>query len=207
MSTTRFPNGVTNVSPTVTLAAMGQLDPTKYITAFSDFVESETGFGAVTDVVPIDGAGGLATIVTTKAASTPKKAFALSASKEIYVKAQISLSALTASSVVTVGIADSLSTPTKGAYLTLTTGTSLALIVKGANTSSTTITVDVPATTMVELGFSYVPGKGFKVYLNDDVVGSLTDASANLDGTACVGGIYSSLITTTIDYLFLAVER
>jgi hypothetical protein len=207
MSTTRFPNGVTNVAPGTVLGAMGQLDPTKYITAYSDFVESETGFGAVIDVVPIDGIGGQATIATTKAAVTPKKAFILDPTKEFYITAQVSLSALTASSYVAVGIADSLSTQTKGALLTLTTGTSLVLTVKGASTSTVTIPVSVAATTMTELGLSYIPGKGFKIFLNGTVVGSLTDAS-NLDATTlCVGGVYSSLITTTIDYIFLAVER
>jgi hypothetical protein len=60
---------------------------------------------------------------------------------------------------------------------------------------------------MVSMGLSYTPAQGFKVFLNDAVVASLTDAT-NLDGTTlCVAGLLSGGITTTLDYLFFAVER
>lgn len=204
MSTTRFPNGVTNVSPTVTLAQMGQLDPTKYIVAFSDFTTADAGFGA--SPTAIDGLGGQATLATTTSAVTPKKDFILSPQKEFYMKAQFSLSA-TAGSTVTLGIVDAIAAITKGASLVLTLGTTLTLNVKGAGTSTVAATVAVPATTMVSTGLSYTPAQGFKVFLNDAVVASLTDAT-NLDGTTlCVAGLLSGGITTTLDYLFFAVER
>lgn len=42
MYTTRFPNGLTNVSETNPLGNMGQPDPTKFITYFEDFVNSSS---------------------------------------------------------------------------------------------------------------------------------------------------------------------
>lgn len=204
MSTTRFPNGVTNVPSTVTLGAMGQLDPTVYEWAYSDFVEVESGFGA--SPTAIDGAGGLATLATTTAAVTPKKSFILNPAKELYMKAQFSLSA-TAGSTITLGIVDAIAAITKGVSLVLTTGTTLTLNVKGAGTSTVAATVAVPATTMTSIGLSYTPNFGFKVFVNDQVVASLYDAS-NMDNTTlCVAGLLSGGITTTLDYLFFAVER
>lgn len=203
MSTTRFPNGVTNVVSENTLGAMGQLDPTKYFTVFDDLVLDPTAWGTLTAIA---GDGGLATIATTVPAVTPVACFNLDTTKELYMKVKLSLAAIATTSLL-IGFADDLATPTVGAYLTLVNGVTLSLVLNGAATTSKSVTVAPGAATQFTVGFAYTPNKGFKVYLNDTVVMSQTDIT-NLDTTTdMIFGVYGTGTTTTLDYLFAAEER
>jgi hypothetical protein len=73
MSTTRYPNGVTNADPNTTLAEFGMPDPTKYHVWFDDFdnyLAAEwvrTATGAGTTVINTGADGGI--LLTTNAAA------------------------------------------------------------------------------------------------------------------------------------------
>ena len=75
MSTTRFPNGVTNVAKNNPLGQMGQLDPTKYHSYFTDFDTFNINEWDVTADVGtptrtlIDGEGGLLKLTNSAAAN------------------------------------------------------------------------------------------------------------------------------------------
>lgn len=202
MTTTRFTHGVTNSTPTENLGDMGQLNPTKWQTAFNDFMGLNPTWGET----GISGAGGLATSATTVAVDTPTTCYVLNDQKEHYVKAKLSLAAI-ASTVLTVGFADVIGTPTAGIYLTLTDGVTVALNVNGATTVTTSVAVAPGAATQFTLGWRYMPNKGFKVFLNDDVVLSSTDITTFDEATACVFGGVVTGTTATWDYMFAAQER
>lgn len=202
MTTTRFTHGVTNSTPTENLGDMGQLNPTKWQTAFQDFIGDDSAWGAT----GIAGAGGLATIATTVAADTPTACYVLNDQKEHYVKARVSLAAI-AATVLNVGFADTLATPTAGIYLSLVNGVTLSLIVDGVAVTTTSVAVAPGAATFFTLGFRYMPNKGFKVFLNDKKVLSSTNIANFDETTPCVFGAVVTGTTATLDYLFAAQER
>lgn len=199
MSTTRFTSGVTNQVITDVLGAMGQLDPTKYITFFDDFVGKSISNGTTTATA---GAGGLATAATTIAVGTPVACFQLNASKMAFCTVQASIATVAANTMVFGFIGSA-----KGIFITLTGGTSLQISIVGAATTSATYTVAYTDTQMIQAGFSYIPGKGVQVYFNGEKLGTVTDMT-NFDSTDnLVFSFTPTGATATIDYLFAAQER
>lgn len=199
MSTTRFPSGVTNQVITNVLGGMGQLDPTKYITYFDDFVGKSISNGTTTAVA---GYGGLATAATTITVGTPVAAFLLNPSKAAFCTIQAALATVAANTMVFGFIGSA-----KGIFITLTGGTSLQISIVGAATTSVTYTVSYADAQMVQAGFCYLPGKGVQVYFNGVLIGIVTDMT-NFDSTDNLAFSFTPTgATATIDYLFAAQER
>lgn len=197
MSTTRYPGGVTNVKSTNALGNMGQLDPSKYITWFDDYVSTGT----------VDGAGGLTTAATTVVLGPPKKSFVGNLLKGMWAKASFSLATVAANSA-TLGFADVLSAPTKGVYVTLSGGNLLTLTIKGVGTSTATIPVAYANAQMVTLGLAYVPNShAVYAFFNGKAILAIHDVTNFDQVTNLLGGLVPTGATATVDYLFLAQER
>lgn len=204
MSTTRFPNGVTNVFKGTTLGRMGQLDPTEYLTVFDDLVLSTDGWGA--DLTAIDGAGGLATLATTTVAETPTACFQLNQYKELYCKVKLSMDTVTGSTV-TLGFSDSIAAPTVGVYFEIADGNTLTFNIDGTSTTSGDLNISIADGEEFTLGFAYNARQGFELFVNDVKVGRVVDIS-NLDtSTLMTFGVLSNGPTTTLDYLLAVQER
>lgn len=115
MSTTRFPQGVTNQQSINVLGAMGQLDPTKYHTYFNDFdtfnaadwtiTTIEGGAGSATEALS-DADGGVLVSTNDDAATDRNsfqkvgESFLMASGKPTWFKARFKVSDATQSDVV-----------------------------------------------------------------------------------------------------------
>ena len=125
----RFPNGLTDVREDDPLADMGQLDPTKFITLWEDFVYGKDAvtsdlitWGSVDDGASgtnafQDALGGVYNVVTTAADNdyhamvTQQEMFKITAGKKAWFKARVKLAeATTNESTWWVGVTDTTTT-------------------------------------------------------------------------------------------------
>ena len=171
LSTTRFPNGVTNVGEDSLFAAMGQLAPTKFHTYMEDFdyyaaadwTVTETQAGATQALT--NGDGGLL-LLTNSAADDDLNAlqkvgasFAFAAGKKLWFEARFKVSDATQSDFV-MGLQGTDTTPldtSDGVFFLKADGsTSVSLVVEASSTATTTSSVATVANdTFVRLGFWY----------------------------------------------------
>lgn len=226
MSTTRLPNGVTNVTKANPMGMMGQLDPTKYHTYFDDFdtytaadwTITETGVAtqALTDAdggqLLITNAGG-----GTDASWSQKvgESFLVEAGKKLWFKAKFQVSDATQSNVV-MGLQITDTTPvavSDGIFFRKDDGdTNIDFIVTKDTTPTTQLAVATLAdATDITLSFYYNGVDAVEYYANDVYLGAsvvtnlpddeiLTISYGIQDGEAVAK-------TMTLDYIFAAKER
>ena len=229
MTTTNFPNGVTNANVEGVFGQMMQPDPTLLHTYFNDFdtftagdwVITETGAGGTQALTA--GNGGLL-LITSDALDndgnvlqkTPA-AFAMSAGKKCWFSARLAMEKAVQSDLQ-VGLVIVDTTPldaTDGIYFEKLDGTATVSIIcrKNATTGSTSASVGtLVAATQTVLQW-YYDGNGKLYYGMDgvgigvmDVTSYLPDATNLTVSIAAFNG-EAGAATTTVDYVFAAMER
>jgi hypothetical protein len=226
LSTTRFPNGVTNVGEDSLFAAMGQLAPTKFHTYMEDFdyyaaadwTVTETQAGATQALT--NGDGGLL-LLTNSAADDDLNAlqkvgasFAFAAGKKLWFEARFKVSDATQSDFV-MGLQGTDTTPldtTDGVFFLKADGsTSVSLVVEASSTATTTSSVATVANdTFVRLGFWYDGDAAVYYFVNGALGGkSVTTNLPTADLRVSFGIQNGEAVakTMTIDYVFVAKER
>jgi len=226
LSTTRFPNGVTNVGEDSLFAAMGQLAPTKFHTYMEDFdyyaaadwTVTETQAGATQALT--NGDGGLL-LLTNSAADDDLNAlqkvgasFAFAAGKKLWFEARFKVSDATQSDFV-MGLQGTDTTPldtTDGVFFLKADGsTSVSLLVEASSTATTTASVATVADdTFVRLGFWYDGDAAVYYFVNGALGGkSVTTNLPTADLRVSFGIQNGEAVakTMTIDYVFVAKER
>lgn len=226
LSTTRFPNGVTNVGEDSLFAAMGQLAPTKFHTYMEDFdyyaaadwTVTETQAGATQALT--NGDGGLL-LLTNSAADDDLNAlqkvgasFAFAAGKKLWFEARFKVSDATQSDFV-MGLQGTDTTPldtTDGVFFLKADGsTSVSLLVEASSTATTTSSVATVANdTFVRLGFWYDGDAAVYYFVNGALGGkSVTTNLPTVDLRVSFGIQNGEAVakTMTIDYVFVAKER
>jgi len=226
LSTTRFPNGVTNVGEDSLFAAMGQLAPTKFHTYMEDFdyyaaadwTVTETQAGATQALT--NGDGGLL-LLTNSAADDDLNAlqkvgasFAFAAGKKLWFEARFKVSDATQSDFV-MGLQGTDTTPldtSDGVFFLKADGsTSVSLVVEASNTATTTSSVATVANdTFVRLGFWYDGDAAVYYFVNGALGGkSVTTNLPTADLRVSFGIQNGEAVakTMTIDYVFVAKER
>lgn len=227
--TTRFPKGVTNVAKNNTLGMMGQLDPSKFHTYFSDFdtyaaadwTVTETG---TTTQALTAGDGGLL-LVTNSAADNDATfmqlsvaSFLMEANKKAFFKIRFKVSDATQSDVQ-VGLVITDATPldaTDGIFFQKDDGdTHLDFYCQKDGSTGQITTIDIGELaddTYIDLGWYYDGSDAVDAYINDVKVASLDASSTYLpDATLAVSfGIQNGEAvakTMTVDYVLAAKER
>jgi hypothetical protein len=226
LSTTRFPNGVTNVGEDSLFAAMGQLAPTKFHTYMEDFdyyaaadwTVTETQAGATQALT--NGDGGLL-LLTNSAADDDLNAlqkvgasFAFAAGKKLWFEARFKVSDATQSDFV-MGLQGTDTTPldtSDGVFFLKADGsTSVSLVVEASSTATTTSSVATVANdTFVRLGFWYDGDAAVYYFVNGALGGkSVTTNLPTADLRVSFGIQNGEAVakTMTIDYVFVAKER
>lgn len=225
-STTRFPNGVTNVGEDTIFAAMGQLAPTKFHTYWEDFdyytaanwTVTETQAGATQALT--DGDGGLL-LLTNSAADDDLVAlqkvgesFRFAAGKKLWFEARLKVSDATQSDL-TVGLQITDTSPldvTDGVFFIKADGsTSVTLRVEKNNTASTATVGTMADDTFITLAF-YYDGVSQVQYAVNGVVGgavAVTNLPDDEDLTVSFALQNGEAVakTMTVDYIFVAEDR
>lgn len=225
-STTRFPNGVTNVGEDTIFAAMGQLAPTKFHTYMEDFdyytaanwTVTETQAGATQALT--DGDGGLL-LLTNSAADDDLVAlqkvgesYRFAAGKKLWFEARLKVSDATQSDL-TVGLQITDTSPldvTDGVFFIKADGsTSVTLRVEKNNTASTATVGTMANDTFITLAF-YYDGVSQVQYAVNGVVGgavAVTNLPDDEDLTVSFAVQNGEAVakTMTVDYIFVAKER
>lgn len=233
MATTRFPNGVTNVSQRSSLGAFGAPDPTKFHTYFNDFdtyvvgdwviTTTEAGAGSATEALA-DADGGVL-LITNDAADNDNdffqkvgESFLMEAGKEAWFKARFKVSDATQSDFV-IGLQITDTTPldaTDGIYFMKDDGDALLDIYcrKNATTGSTSATgiATVVADTYMTVGWYYDGKSAVKYFVNDVHVGTLDGSSTYLPDTELTVsfGLQNGEAvakTMSLDYIFASKAR
>ena len=227
LTTTRFPNGITNVAENAPFADLNMPAPTLYHTYFEDFdyyvagdwTVTETDSGATQALA--DGDGGLLLITNTAAdndlVSLQKKgeSFLFAAGKPLFFEARFKVSDATQSDVV-IGLQITDTTPldvTDGVFFIKADGsTSVSLLVEKNNTATTTSSVATLADdTFITLGFYYDGASSIQYSVNGTVTG--TSAVTNLPDdealtvTMAIQNGEAVAKTMTVDYVFVAKQR
>lgn len=228
MSTTRFPNGVTNVVSENTLGAMGQLDPSKLHTYFNDFdtyLASDwtvTETGTATQALTA-GDGGLL-LITNSAADNDASfsqltvaSFLAAAGKKMFFKIRCQVSDATQSDMI-FGLAGTDTTPlddTDGIFFQKDDGdTHLDVYVKKDSTTGQNSALDIAevTTAMTSYGFYYDGVQTVSFFVNDALIKKLDASSTYLPDAALAVtfGVQNGEAvakTLTVDYVFAAKER
>jgi len=227
LTTTRFPNGITNVAENAPFADLNMPAPTLYHTYFEDFdyyvagdwTVTETDSGATQALA--DGDGGLLLITNTAAdddlVSLQKKgeSFLFATGKPLFFEARFKVSDATQSDVV-IGLQITDTTPldvTDGVFFIKADGsTSVSLLVEKNNTATTTSSVATLANdTFITLGFYYDGASSIQYSVNGTVTG--TSAVTNLPDdealtvTMAIQNGEAVAKTMTVDYVFVAKQR
>lgn len=229
MTTTNFPDGVTNANVEGVFGQMMQPDPTLLHTYFNDFdtytatdwVITETGAGGTQALTA--GNGGLL-LITSDALDndgnvlqkTPA-AFAMTANKKCWFSARLAMEKAVQSDLQ-IGLVIVDTTPldaTDGIYFEKLDGTATVSIVcrKNATTGSTSAAVGTLAAATQTVMQWYYDGAGNLYYgINGvqvgviDVTNYLPDATNLTVSIAAFNG-EAGAATTTVDYVFAAMER
>lgn len=227
MTTTRFPNGVTNVGEQSLFAELGQPAATVYHTYFEDFdyytaadwTVTETDAGATQALT--DGDGGLLLITNTAAdndlVSLQKKgeSFRFATGKPLFFEARFKVSDATQSDIV-IGLQITDTTPldvTDGVFFIKADGAATVdFLVEKNNTATTASAIATMADdTFIRLGFYYDGVSAVQYYVNGTYTG--TSVTTNLpddeDMTVTIAIQNGEAVakTMTVDYVYAAKER
>lgn len=201
-SPVRFPNGVTNVSPTDLMNQMGMLDPTAFIVDFNDFMSFNatsgedyiiTNTGAATEALSsAHGPGGVLLLSNAAADNDlvtlqrPTEAFKFTSGKKLWFEARVKIldagSDVTQSDVFVGLIITDTSLEagiTDGVYFNKPDGT--AGTIQFISTMNSTPTTQAAVgtfvhNTFINLGFYYDGGTAIEVYVNNAKVATVTVA-------------------------------
>ena len=226
MSTTRFPNGVTNVGEDSLFAALGQLAGPQFHTYFEDFdyyaaadwTVTETQAGATQALT--DGDGGLLLLTNTAADNDlvalqkVGESYRFASGKKLFFEARFKVSNATQSDVV-MGLQITDTTPldvTDGVFfLKSDDSTTISLLVEKNNTATTTSVGTLADDTYIRLGFYYDGNSSIQAFVNGTYVA--TSATTNLvddeDLTISFAIQNGNAVarTMTVDYIYVAKER
>lgn len=226
MSTTRFPNGVTNVAEDSLFAALGQLAGPEFHTYFEDFdyytaadwTVTETQAGATQALT--DGDGGLLLLTNTAADNDlvalqkVGESYRFESGKKLFFEARFKVSNATQSDVV-MGLQITDTTPldvTDGVFfLKSDDSTTISLLVEKNNTATTTSVGTLADDTYIRLGFYYDGNSSIQAFVNGTYVA--TSATTNLvddeDLTISFAIQNGNAVarTMTVDYIYVAKER
>ena len=226
MTTTRFPNGVTNVGEDSLFAALGQLAATQFHTYFEDFdyytaadwTVTETQAGATQALT--DGDGGLLLLTNTAADNDlvalqkVGESYRFASGKKLFFEARFKVSNATQSDVV-MGLQITDATPldvTDGVFfLKSDDSTTINLLVEKNNTATTTSVGTLADDTYIRLGFYYDGNSSIQAFVNGTYVA--TSATTNLvddeDLTISFAIQNGNAVarTMTVDYIYVAKER
>lgn len=227
LSTTRFPNGVTNVGEDSLFAAMGQLAPTKFHTYWEDFDYYTAGDWTVTETdsgatqALADGDGGLLLITNTAAdndlAALQKKgeSFRFESGKKLFFESRFKVNDATQSDVV-MGLQITDTTPldvTDGVFfIKPDDAATVNFLVEKNNTATTASAIATMADdTFIRLGFFYDGIDAVFYYVNGVLAGksattNLVDDEDLTISFAIQNGAAAAK-TMTVDYIFVAKER
>jgi hypothetical protein len=206
-STTRFPNGVTNVSEVSMFADLRQLSPTQYHTYWEDFdyYAAADWSGDTSDASLADADGGVLDIVRTgpgaSVISKVGKSFQFEAGKRLWMECRFKLDDVDQGFLVGFG---SIATPSS-VFAFLKTGVpSLGFFVGG---TLNTLSLPLENDTYIVLGASVDELGVVRVFVNGQFV---TVASGTLPPAAVAPSLgalaISSPVTASVDY-FLAVKE
>ena len=226
MSTTRFPNGVTNVGEDSLFAALGQLAGPQFHTYFEDFdyyaaadwTVTETQAGATQALT--DGDGGLLLLTNTAADNDlvalqkVGESYRFASGKKLFFEARFKVSNATQSDVV-MGLQITDATPldvTDGVFfLKSDESTTISLLVEKNSTATTTSVGTLADDTYIRLGFYYDGNSSIQAFVNGTYVA--TSATTNLvddeDLTVSFALQNGNAVarTMTVDYIYVAKER
>lgn len=226
MSTTRFPNGVTNVAKSNPVGQMGQLDPTKFHTYFNDFDQYVAGDWTITDTGiathALTDADGGALLITNAAADNDAsffnkvgESFLVAAGKKLWFKARFQVSDATQSDIV-IGLQITDTTPlavSDGIYFQKDDGDANIDFYVTKNSTSTTQTAiaTLANATNITLGFYYNGVDAVEYYVDDVYLGASAVTNLPDDEVLTLSfGIQNGEAvakTMTLDYLLAVKER
>lgn len=227
MTTTRFPNGITNVGEQSLFAELGQPAATIFHTYFEDFDYYTAGDWTVTETdagatqALTDGDGGLLLITNTAAdndlVSLQKKgeSFRFESGKALFFEARFKVSDATQSDVV-IGLQITDTTPldvTDGVFFIKADGAATVdFRVEKNNTATTASSIATMANdTYIRLGFYYDGSSAVQYFVNGTYTGSsvTTNLPDDEDMTITIAIQNGEAVakTMTVDYVYVAKER
>jgi hypothetical protein len=227
MTTTRFPNGVTNVGEQSLFAELGQPAATNFHTYFEDFDYYTAGDWTVTETdsgatqALTDGDGGLLLITNTAAdndlVSLQKKgeSFRFASGKALFFEARFKVSDATQSDVV-IGLQITDTTPldvSDGVFFIKADGAATVnFLVEKNNTATTASSIATMADdTYIRLGFYYDGSSAVQYFVNGTYTGSsvTTNLPDDEDMTVTIAIQNGEAVakTMTVDYVYVAKER
>ena len=227
MTTTRFPNGVTNVGEDSLFAQLGQPAATQFNTYFEDFDYYAAANWTVTETdaaatqALADGDGGLLLITNTAAdndlVSLQKvgESFRFEAGKALFFEARFKVSDATQSDVV-IGLQITDTTPldvTDGVFFIKADGAATVdFRVEKNNTATTASAMATMANdTFIRLGFYYDGISAVQYFVNGAIAGSsvTTNLPDDEDMTITIAIQNGEAVakTMTVDYVYVAKER
>ena len=227
MTTTRFPNGVTNVGEQSLFAELGQPAATIFHTYFEDFDYYTAGDWTVTETdagatqALTDGDGGLLLITNTAAdndlVSLQKKgeSFRFESGKALFFEARFKVSDATQSDVV-IGLQITDTTPldvSDGVFFIKADGAATVnFLVEKNNTATTASSIATMANdTYIRLGFYYDGSSAVQYFVNGTYTGSsvTTNLPDDEDMTITIAIQNGEAVakTMTVDYVYVAKER
>ena len=227
MTTTRFPNGVTNVSEQSLFAELGQPAATIFHTYFEDFDYYTAGDWTVTETdsgatqALTDGDGGLLLITNTAAdndlVSLQKKgeSFRFESGKALFFEARFKVSDATQSDVV-IGLQITDTTPldvTDGVFFIKADGAATVnFLVEKNNTATTASSIATMANdTYIRLGFYYDGSSAVQYFVNGTYTGSSVTTNLpddeDMTVTIAIQNGEAAAKTMTVDYVYVAKER
>lgn len=226
ITTTNFPNGVTNAVTNSVLQTYGAEDPTVFHQYFNDFDAfdaagdwTNTATGSVTNAIGAGDGGWLAMLNSAanndlNSLQLKATSFAIVSGQATWIKTRFKLSNATNAALV-LGLIQTTTTPltvTDGLYLAKAAA-STTLTAKAAKTStiSTTTVGTMADDTFVVVGLHYNPNSNSVIlYLNGNRVGSIVTTNlptAALNLTMAVSNGTAAANTLTVDYIMVATER
>lgn len=226
ITTTRFPNGVTNVGESNMFADMGQNAPSSFHNYFEDFDYYAAGDWTVTETdsgatqALTDGDGGWLLITNTAAdddlVALQKKgeSFRFASGKKLWFEARFKISDATQSDFV-MGLQITDATPldvTDGVFFIKADGsTSVSLRVEKNNTATATTVTTMANDTFVTLGFFYDGESTVYYFVNGALGGSSVTTNLPDDEDLTVSFALQNgeavAKTMTVDYINVAKER
>ena len=227
MTTTRFPNGITNVGEQSLFAELGQPAATIFHTYFEDFDYYTAGDWTVTETdagatqALTDGDGGLLLITNTAAdndlVSLQKKgeSFRFESGKALFFEARFKVSDATQSDVV-IGLQITDTTPldvSDGVFFIKADGAATVnFLVEKNNTATTASSIATMANdTYIRLGFYYDGSSAVQYFVNGTYTGSsvTTNLPDDEDMTITIAIQNGEAVakTMTVDYVYVAKER
>ena len=227
MTTTRFPNGVTNVGEQSLFAELGQPAATIFHTYFEDFDYYTAGDWTVTETdagatqALTDGDGGLLLITNTAAdndlVSLQKKgeSFRFESGKALFFEARFKVSDATQSDVV-IGLQITDTTPldvSDGVFFIKADGAATVnFLVEKNGTATTASSIATMANdTFIRLGFYYDGSSAVQYFVNGTYTGSsvTTNLPDDEDMTITIAIQNGEAVakTMTVDYVYVAKER